>query len=424
MFNKIYRLVIEGRVFQNFDEKVYRFIIRAEAFLHNHFQKFWRLFDRAIRYFPRKLLSRSTAIDPQMIMLITYQGTYTCNPKAVAAELIRQKVPYKLYWVVKETPEEGTFPPELNLVKRGSFEFYEAAAKAKVFVDNTHDLPRLGIRKKKGQFIFQTWHGSLGIKRLDGNVVMNKKWKILAKRCREETDYCITNSTFEEEVFRTSYWEGVPTLQYGHARNDILFSDQSIKDKIRKKVCQELEIPEGKKILLYAPTHKDNVDEHLFELDYTAINEALEDKFGGEWIIAIRLHSRMQKKASKWIKENPGKVINATAYQDMQEVMIAADIGVTDYSSWIFDYILLKRPGFILADDLEEFEKSRDFYYPLNETPFPISTNNETFIEQIKMFEEEKYQKAVAKFLEARGCMEDGHASERIVGKIRELMGD
>ena len=279
MFSKIYRLVIEGRIFQNFDEKVYRFIIRVESFLHRHLQKFWRLFDRVIRYFPRKLLSRSTAIDPQMIMLITYQGTYTCNPKAVAEELIRQKLPYKLYWVVKETPEEGSFPPEL---------------KAKIFVDNTHDLPRLGIRKKKGQFIFQTWHGSLGIKRLDGNVVMNKKWKILAKRCREETDYCITNSTFEEDVFRTSYWEGVPTLQYGHARNDILFSDQSIKDKIRKKVCQELEIPEGKKILLYAPTHKDNVDEHLFELDYTAISEALVETFGGEWIIAISLHSRIK----------------------------------------------------------------------------------------------------------------------------------
>ena len=104
--------------------------------------------------------------------------------------------------------------------------------------------------------------------------------------------------------------------------------------------------------------------------------------------------------------------------------MIAADIGVTDYSSWIFDYILLKRPGFILADDLEEFEKSRDFYYPLSETPFPISTNNETFIEQIRMFDEREYQKAVTRFLEARGCMEDGHASERIVEKIRELIGD
>ena len=418
MFGKI----VEGRLFRGIDEKIYKLVVKLIGKIHKGFQKLCGFFDRCLCSIARRILNKTIKINPKQIMFLTYQGGYTCNPKAVAEEMIKQKLPYKMIWVVKSNePKEG-FPPELTLVNRGSYEFYKYAASSKVFVDNTHDLPRLGVRKKKGQIILQTWHGSLGIKRLDGNVVMNKRWKYLAKRCQEDTDYCISNSTFENEVFETSYWKGVPSLMYGHARNDILFSDAEKINEIKDKVYEELGIPKGKKMLLYAPTHRDNVGEHLFGLDYQAVADSMAKKFGGEWVVAIRLHNRMKKKAKQWIGAAEGPIIDATSYPDMQDVMIAADAGITDYSSWIFDYVLLGRPGFILADDLAEFEKSRDFYYPLQETPFPISVDNETLIKAIDDFNQEQYAIDLKKFLEERGCMEDGHASERIVEKIKEFM--
>ena len=115
-------------------------------------------------------------------------------------------------------------------------------------------------------------------------------------------------------------------------------------------------------------------------------------------------------------------MIDATGYGDIQELMLVTDVGLTDYSSWIFDYILLRRPGFILAEDAETFEKNRSFYYPLESTPFPIAKTSGELAENITAFDETKYAADVDQFLKDRGCIEDGHASERIVEKIKELM--
>ena len=90
----------------------------------------------------------------------------------------------------------------------------------------------------------------------------------------------------------------------------------------------------------------------------------------------------------------------------MQELLVAADAGVTDYSSWIFDYVLSGKPGFLIEIGLDEFKEQRGFYYPIETTPFPIAKNSTELAKCIKNFDEDKY----------------GHASERIVAKIKELM--
>ena len=100
-----------------------------------------------------------------------------------------------------------------------------------------------------------------------------------------------------------------------------------------------------------------------------------------------------------------------------------SDVAITDYSSWIYDYILTRRPGFIFATDIYSYETERGFYYPLSSTPFPVSTNNETLIENILLFDEKQYEKNVDVFLEEKGCIDDGHASQRVVDKIIELVG-
>lgn len=120
------------------------------------------------------------------------------------------------------------------------------------------------------------------------------------------------------------------------------------------------------------------------------------------------------------IKSN--RVINATFYDDMQELIITTDFGITDYSSWIFDYMLMSKPAAILADDIADFKLSRDFYYPIESTPFPIAETSQELIDNILSFDLDKYDAGVKDFLKERGCIEDGHASERIVDKIIELV--
>ena len=176
------------------------------------------------------------------------------------------------------------------------------------------------------------------------------------------------------------------------------------------------------KILLYAPTHRDNVGEGFYGLDYKLIRKALEQRFGGTWKIVVRLHNRLRKAKIGVGNTLPDYVCDATNYDDMQDLLLCADAGVTDYSSWIFDFVLTGRPGFIIQLDAEDFANARGFYYPIDTTPFPIAADSREFADNIRAFDADKYEKDVERFLKERGCMEDGHAGERIVKHIKGLM--
>ena len=84
--------------------------------------------------------------------------------------------------------------------------------------------------------------------------------------------------------------------------------------------------------------------------------------------------------------------------------------------------MLSKKPAFIFATDIEKFNNDRGFYYPLESTPFPIASDNETLINNIEKFEYEEYKIKVENFIKDKGCIEDGHAAERTVDLIEELM--
>ena len=95
---------------------------------------------------------------------------------------------------------------------------------------------------------------------------------------------------------------------------------------------------------------------------------------------------------------------------------------MTDYSSWIYDFLLTKRPGFIYAQDIDKYYNERGFYFSLYDTPFSVATNNTELIENIMQFDPVVYQSNVQKFLEEKGCIEDGNASLRMAKKIKELL--
>ena len=156
-----------------------------------------------------------------------------------------------------------------------------------------------------------------------------------------------------------------------------------------------------------------------YELDYDKLKDALTARFGGTWVILTRFHWRLRKKKLKF----PDGVVNAGAYSDIQELLICTDVGITDYSSWICDYMLTKRPGFLYATDMTEFEqKDREFFYPLSSMPYPLATDNDQLIERIMNFKDEHFEEECDAFLADKGCMDDGHAAERIVDAIEKIM--
>lgn len=322
----------------------------------------------------------------------------------------------KLVWVSDIFSHES-FPPEVEVVPFYSLKYFHALYSSAIWIDNAFNVTKSAVIKKNNQLYIETMHGSLGIKRIDIGAVDNKKRNKRGLVCGNLVDICISNSTFETEVYKSSFWPDSEIWLMGHARNDILFeTKKEIINTIRKKVYQKLGIPPHVKLVLYAPTFRSYTMNN--RLDGRELVNFLEKITGTEWRLLERAH----------IGDNEDyiihkeKVINAFDYDDIQELMLVSDIGITDYSSWIFDYMLTRKPGFIFAPDLEHYIDSRGFYYPIETTPFPISRDTNELIANLQSFNEQIYRSKVEDFLQEKGCMEDGHAAERIVDELEKIV--
>ncbi len=363
--------------------------------------------------------TNSIKIDNSKITFLTFQGRYECNPKAICEEIIKQKLPYKLVWIAKKDDYKNLeqYPKELKIVLNNSIESYKELASSKIIIMNATELIHLNYKKKKGQIYIQTWHGSMGFKRLDSN---KPQWTKNAIKLGEQTEYIITNSDYETDVYRETYWKDTPTLEYGHARNDILVNKDKDYDEASSRVRKLYNIPKNKKIVLWAPTFRNDLTYKHYKLDYDKLKECLKKKFGCEFEVLVRFHYKLMEQ--KIPKDFFNGVISANEYPDMQDLLCASDVGITDYSSWMCDYVLTRKPGFLYTPDIDFYDKERGFYYPLETTPFGTSKSEKELFERISNFDQKHYDKEVNKFLKDRGCYEKGNASVRTVEKIKELM--
>lgn len=371
-------------------------------------------------------------IENSKIVFSNFNGKgYGCNPKYILDEILKRKLPYELYWLVDNISDAiETFPPEVRLVNLRTRNAIKELATAKIWIDNQRKVPQIkrGLKKKSGQIYIQTWHGSLGIKRLDNDVKAfnnknNQNWISQAKFDSEITDYLLINSEFENKILPKALWFNKKILKIGHPRNDIFFVNKFREKQIKKRVFEMLKIHSDKKILLYIPSFRDDYRLNCYNLNTKQLLNTLKQKTGENWIIVVRLHPRMTK-YSRELFCYSDNVIDASSYPDIQELLLAGDIAISDYSSCIFDFMLSKKPVFIFASDIEAYDNDRGFYYPLESTPFPIATNNEELAQNILDFDNEKYLQEVEKFLADKGCMEDGHAAERVVDLIEEIMNE
>ena len=426
-------------------KKLKKYAIAGSLFLHTGnfikrtLTRLRRKLDFVLGFCIRKLVYSRGKIQQNKIFVMTFDDSYTCNPKYIVEELLRQKLPVEIVWVIpsKGKVKKDSFPEEVKLVRRGSYTMYEEMGSAKIWLDNALNCVWYGMPKKKGQIYINTWHGSMGIKKLSGN----RTWLHRARRCKKLTDFCVSNSVFEEQVYHGTFWPGVPCLKFGHARNDILFQEERWLE-LRKRVFdfffpqlktragvlspEEVENPKeirwtDKKLFLYAPTFRDSGKADFQSVDYDRLKAALEKRFGGEWVILVRTHfkDRSRKaniKFGQWLKD-------ASQYPDMQELLAVVDMGMTDYSSWAYDYILTRRPLLLYVPDLDDYDQSRGFYYPLESTPFPLARDNDELESKIIEFDEDCYLKRVDEFLQDKGCYEDGYAAKKIAEKIKEAVG-
>lgn len=385
--------------------------------------------DEWIGTFFRFLLRLCTKVQPNKVLFHTQEDRYCCNQKYLCEEFRRRNLGEELdlVYVVNTKGNRDTVPMDVRIVRRGTLEYFMEMFSAKYIFTNSVLYVNRHFKLKKEQVLFETWHGSLGIKRFDRNAYKASwKWVRGAINTGKMTTYCISNSDFEDDVYRNSYWPKTPSLQYGHPRNDIMFENYAqVRSAVKTAFLEKYELDPDTHFILYGPTYRDSKNFDCYDIDLDGIVEAAKERFGGEWKVLLRYHMTLRKvyKSRDNLRKGNENVIDVTDYADMQELISMADIAITDYSSWIYDFVLQRRPGFIFATDIDLYNNERGFCYPLEQTPFAIATNNAQLLQNIRDFNQPVYLDKVEAFLKDKGCMEDGHASERCVDKVLEMMG-
>jgi len=371
------------------------------------------------------------ATDEKTVMFGAYNGrSYVCSPKAVYEYMVKASrfEDYSFIWMFDE-PDKYRFleeDPRTKVVKSGSAECEIYLHIAKYWILNFRALDHWKPRKK--QVYVQCWHGTplkrLGYDITNSDNAMNsineirEKYRNDAKRF----DYMISPCDFVTQKF-TSAWnleefgKSDSVLEVGYPRNDFL-NTYSAKDaeRIKKKLCIE---NNDKKIILYAPTWRDNQHDAVkgYVYDNPVDFDYIREKLSSYYIILFRAHYLVADSFD--FDEYEGFIYDVSSYDDINELYIIADQLITDYSSVFFDYAILGRPMIFYMYDMEEYrDEMRGFYIDVNQLPGPIVKTEKDLVKAVQEAYEQMDIEQITAFNREYNSLNDGHAAERLVDAV------
>lgn len=337
---------------------------------------------------------------------------YSCNPRYLS-DFIREKYSedFEIYWMVTEPGRYAEHERErLHFIRHFSLRCFYYLLTSRVIVTNGSYAPWFPFRK--AQCLINTWHGGGAYKRIendkpDANWATRKR----AEFCAENISLFVSSCRMaNEKLFRHAFLYRGEILECGTPRNDLLVRGETAAQT--EKVRSLCKIEADAKILLYAPTYRP--DSQNVTLDFDRLLKVLE-KNGEKWYVLYRAHRYSEDAAAV---SDSRRIKDVTGYEDMQELLCAADMLITDYSSCIWDYSFLYRPCFLYTPDLEKYLERTGFYVDIHEWPFPICRDFETLEREILKFDAGMCREAIQKHHDRMGSFESGHACEAVCRRI------
>ena len=345
-------------------------------------------------------------IQKNKVVFQSFSGRgFSDNPKYIAQKLHKKAPEIIIYWAANN-PLTADLPDGIRFVKYKSVKYLYHMTTAKIWVDN---IRKPFFIKKKGQYYLQTWHGGLGLKKVENDAIdkLNKNYIKWAKRDAKSTDLMLSSSKTLSEIFRNSLWyHKGEILEKGLPRNDLFFN---FCERQKHKIKNRLGIKPNSKILLYAPTFRDDGDITAYDINFNHLASALKKRFGGSWVILVRLHPNI---SGTKLNISASFIKNVSSYNDIQELYIISDFLITDYSSSIFDFALTERPSLLYASDIVKYTSLRDFYFDFSELPFTLCQTNAELEKAVLNFDCKKHKKRLKEFKLAHGYCESGKASD------------
>ncbi|HKH18905.1 MAG TPA: bifunctional glycosyltransferase family 2 protein/CDP-glycerol:glycerophosphate glycerophosphotransferase [Solirubrobacteraceae bacterium] len=355
-------------------------------------------------------------IDPDLAVFAAYwYRGYQCNPRAIY-EKARELVPgMRGVWVVKPGARAG-LPDGVERVLPGTRDYYDVLARARYFVNNVN-FPN-HLVKREGTVHVMTHHGTplkhmgLDLQQAAG-AGSRMDFAALMRRCAR-WDYSISSNEFSTLVWERVYPTSYESLEFGYPRNDVL---ARAGDDMVQRARAELGIRPDQRAVLYAPTHRDYRADYVPVLDVAAVADAL----GSDHVLMARLHYFYDSDPLLRRLHGEGRVRDVAAHPSVEQLCLAADALVTDYSSIMFDYAVLDRPIVIHAPDWEAYRVLRGTYFDLLAEPPGVVTRSESdVVEALRSgaADDDGARRARAAF-RARFCaLEDGRAAERVVRRV------
>lgn len=349
---------------------------------------------------------KNLQIKNNRILFASFRGKeYSCNPKVISEYLQSNgKINYEIIWAGQGIKN---IPQNIKTVDCKSLKYIYYYFTSKWIVTNCEF--KNSCKKPKGQYRLETWHGGGAYKKVNTSKE-TRRYRLAASG--SDIDYFISSCTkFSDVMACDKYVDREKFLEIGMPRNDVFFNKDSVLS-LKKKVEDFLGL-EGCRVVLYAPTWRDDGATADTEEVYRAVH-FLNQNTKQKYRLLCRAHHRGKLNGLK------NEVIDVTSYPNMQELLCAADILITDYSSCMWDFSLMYKPCFIYATDIKKYEQDRDFYTPMSEWPFPIATNFTELVNNIMDFNESKYLCDVKRHHRDLGACEDGHACEKICKIIED----
>ena len=368
------------------------------------------------------------ALLPKNNKLVIFESflgkQYSDNPRAIY-EYMRENYPdYKMYWSADRSSMSKFSRVAVPAIRRFSIKWLFLMNRAKYWITNSR-LP-LWIPKPKKTIYVQTWHGT-PLKRLAADMdevhmpgTNTAQYKANFLKEAGKWDYLVSPNDYSSEIFKRAFGFEKALIESGYPRNDFLINANN--KEIIAGIKKRCKLPQSKKIILYAPTWRDNqfYSRGRYKFDIQMDLDRMKAELGEEYIIVLRLHYLIAENLN--LSGYEGFVYDLSEHEDIRELYLIADMLITDYSSVFFDYANLERPMLFYVYDIEDYRDNlRGFYFDFEEkAPGPLVKNTNELISEIQYIDKHGFKPPaeVEAFYNKFCYLEDGHASERVVREV------
>lgn len=360
----------------------------------------------------------------KLVVFESFHGKqFSDNPRAIYEYMKKEKPDYNLLWSIEPDSVKLFESFEVPYIKRGSLKWFLTYPRAKYWINNAR-LPNW-IKKPANTVYLQTWHGT-PLKKLGFDIeevympgTNTMTYQNNFANEAKNWDFLVSPNAYSTEIFKRAFRYDGKVIESGYPRNDAL---QNVDMESTQRIRETIGIAPDKKIILYAPTWRDDNfykrGQYKFEFQFDL--RRFKERYGDNFVLLTRMHYLVAENFD--FSKYEGFIYDVSSYPDIKDLYRISDLLITDYSSVFFDYSILNRPIIFYMYDLEKYrDQLRGFYFDIEkEAPGPIAETEEELFTAIDKTIDPSWSNpnTFGAFQEKFTAWEDGQAAKKVVAAM------